>query len=506
MKRAEGSQGAIRGPWIIAFVASAAVWALGVFGDYGWFTDELYFVACAKRPALGYIDQPPAAPLLLAALRHVTGDRLELVRLVPAITYGVSIVMGARLARQLGGGRFAQTIGALVIATTPAIIVIASFFSMNPLDVLISLVLPSLLLDLIERDAPKTWLVYGAVVGIGVLNKHTVVIPAALFALAVVPSPARRHFATPWPYIGALIALLIASPNLIWLARHDWITLRFYSESTSLKNVDTGPLDALVGQALFAGPVGFCIAIAGAVGLVRRRSLRGFGIVWFAGVAAMMVADVSRPDRILALYPIVLAAGAVSLERLTVTRRRVRIAGLVFYAWMAAVPLPLLVPVLPPQQLAAFAKRLDMTPLLERDKAGALPQWLADRLGWSDIAVQTTRVVESLPTAERDHVILFGANYGIAGALELYGLAEPVISPHNSFWLWAPPTLATIDDRSTIVAITRDEAMMRQLFADVRPAGDVRCELCFEAGTPIWIARTPRIPLVLVWPSLAYLR
>lgn len=500
----------MRGPLIVAVIASLAAWTFGVAGEYGWFTDELYFLACAKRPALGYIDQPPAAPLMLAALREVTGDRLWLIRLVPAVIYGVSIVVAGRLARQLGGGRFAQTLSAFFIATTPAILVIAGFFSMNPLDVLIAIALPSVLLRLIEHDAPRGWLAYGALVGIGVLNKHTVIVPAALFTLAALASPARRHFLTPWPYAGAALALLIATPNLVWLVEHDWITLRFYAESTAAKNVETGPLDALVGQALFVGPLGLAVAVAGAISLLRRPHLRGFGVVWWLGFASMLVAGVSRPDRILALYPIVLAAAAVAMERATVRRRRLRIAGLVLYTAMAAVPLPLLVPILPPPVLADFAKRLDMTPQLERDKAGALPQWMADRLGWPDIAAQTAQVVATLPAADRAHVVLLGENYGISGALELFGpahgLTAPVISTHNSFWEWAPPTLATIDRETVVIAVTDNEPLVRRLFLDVRAAGTIRCEYCFEDETPIWIARTPPVPLTLVWPSVRMLR
>jgi hypothetical protein len=67
-----------RGPLIVAVVAGCVVWAAGAFGAYGWFADELYFLACADRPALGYVDHPPLATLLLAVFRTVFDDNLTL--------------------------------------------------------------------------------------------------------------------------------------------------------------------------------------------------------------------------------------------------------------------------------------------------------------------------------------------------------------------------------------------------------------------------------------------
>ena len=53
------------------------------------------------------------------------------------------------------------------------------------------------------------------------LRRGGIVLVALAIGMACVPEH-RRQFRSPWPYVGALLALAIWSPNLVWNARHDW--------------------------------------------------------------------------------------------------------------------------------------------------------------------------------------------------------------------------------------------------------------------------------------------
>jgi hypothetical protein len=117
--------------------------------------------------------------------------------------------------------------------------------------------------------------------------------------------------------------------------------------------------------------------------LCRNRARRGLGVGFFAGLAIMLVAGVSRPDRILGLYPLVFAAAAAAIDRLVGRRRWVRRGIVAVVIFGVLPPLPLVVPVLPPDLLERYATWLDVTPKLERDKGGNLGQWMADRFGWT---------------------------------------------------------------------------------------------------------------------------
>src|SRR5437763_6219700 len=66
---------------IDAIVAGVVVLVhLVCINQYGWFLDELYFIACSKHPAWGYVDQPPLIALLIWIERHLLGDSLFALR------------------------------------------------------------------------------------------------------------------------------------------------------------------------------------------------------------------------------------------------------------------------------------------------------------------------------------------------------------------------------------------------------------------------------------------
>ncbi len=65
---------------------------------YGWFRDELYYMACGEHLAWGYVDQPPLIALISWFARHVFGNSMLDVRLLPALA-GAVVVFSGRLDR-----------------------------------------------------------------------------------------------------------------------------------------------------------------------------------------------------------------------------------------------------------------------------------------------------------------------------------------------------------------------------------------------------------------------
>src|ERR687894_2112966 len=58
---------------------------LATNGGYGYFRDELYYLACAEHLDWGYVDQAPLIAFVARAARALLGDSLFAVRFLPAV-------------------------------------------------------------------------------------------------------------------------------------------------------------------------------------------------------------------------------------------------------------------------------------------------------------------------------------------------------------------------------------------------------------------------------------
>ena len=218
-------------------------------------------------------------------------------------------------------------------------------------------------------------------------------------------TPARRQFATRWPWIGAAVAAAIMSPNVIWQATNGWPSLEFYRNAALNKNQPIGPLQVFGQQLTTMSPGTIPVWLAGLVLLLRRRvpaDLRHLGLAFLILLGMLMASGQSRPDRITGIYPLLFAAGGVAIgaaQRDTpVGRRRPPWRGSSPGAWRSC---RWASRCLPPGPLASYSASLGLVPQLERGegKRSALPQWFADRLGWDALIDDVAAVRDALPDA-----------------------------------------------------------------------------------------------------------
>src|SRR5271168_2801917 len=165
---------------------------------YGFFRDELYYMACGEHLAWGYVDQPPLIALLAWLVRHTMGNSMLALRLLPALAGAATVFLTGVLARELGGSRFAQFLAAAAVLFAPAYLAFDSFFSMNAFEPLFWVVCAWIVVRIVQGASPRLWLAFGAVAGVGLENKHTMLVFGFALVAGLLISGDRRVFLSPW--------------------------------------------------------------------------------------------------------------------------------------------------------------------------------------------------------------------------------------------------------------------------------------------------------------------
>src|ERR1700689_3136906 len=113
-----------RGTGLAVGVIAAVALAVHLYAGrhYGYFVDELYYLDCARHLAWGYVDQPPLIALVAWLERALLGDSLSAIRFLPALSAAAKVLLTGLIARELGGGRFAQGLAALCVLLAPGIL------------------------------------------------------------------------------------------------------------------------------------------------------------------------------------------------------------------------------------------------------------------------------------------------------------------------------------------------------------------------------------------------
>ncbi len=484
---------------------------------YGYFRDELYYLACSRHLAWGYVDHPPLSVALLALVRVTLGESLVAIRLLPALAGAATLYLAARIARELGGGRYAQGLAALATLAAPQFLGVNGFYSMNSFDILLWPLASLLLLRCLRVGAaPESvgggrtlrWLLLGIVIGLGIENKLSMLwLAAGLFVGLAVTRP--RALLTRGPWITVTVAALLALPHVLWQAAHGWPTLEFIRNATEHKMVKASPLSFLKGQVLVMNPLSVIVWGTGLVAALRARTdlrSRVLGIAYLAVAAILLGSRSAKAEYLTPAYTMLFAAGAVAIER-TLTQaapaalRWLRVAIPVAIAALGIVILPFALPVLSVDAFVRYSRAIGLTPpQSERQKVAELPQHYADMFGWEDMASTVADVYRSLPPEDRARAAIVTQNYGEAGAIDLFGrrLGLPnAISGHNSYWMWGYG--AWKGDILIIVGGGREG--YARVFESVEPAAIIRCEHCmpYERDLPVYVARRLKVSLEEYW-------
>lgn len=485
--------------WIAVFAAAKLVFHTFVNQQYGFHRDELATLDDARHLAWGYVAYPPFTPFVGRVALTLFGESLAGFRFFAAAAQSVAVVLTADMARRFGGGRAAQWLAALAVAVSGVSLAASSLFQYVSFDYLWWVLIAWLVVRLVETDDPRWWVAVGVVVGLGFLTKYSILFFVAGLAVGFFATPLRRHLGSRWLWAGVAASLLVAAPNLLWQLRHDFVTLDFL-KSIHARDVSIGRADGFLLKQLFvpANPATVPLWAAGLFALFASPSLRRFRVLGWMAVTPLFIFVVARGREYYSapLYPMLLAAGAVCLLGFLKARGFAERRAMAF-----AVPVLLLA------GAAVAAVATPAAPVGSRwwRQALAVNADLREEFGWPELVAEVARVWETIPEAERGRAAVYCANYGEAGAVNLYGPRHGLpqaISGINSFWArgyGSPPP-------ETVVVLGGRREQLEQRFESVTLAGRVPNPLGVEneesRRPDIYLCRRPRQNWAELWPKL----
>jgi len=486
-----------KGMCILLLALSGVLLHLLLYNELGFHRDELLFFSLGQHPDFGYFSVPPMIGFIAFVLGKTIGYNLLAAKIVPALLCGAMIWLCSLMAVELGGSFFARVLSAT--GFLGAIIFLRAFSLFQPvfLDVFFWTVALYFLLRYVNSEHWKYLILFGIVIGFGILNKYNVLF-LVIAVLVILPfTRYRKLFRAKGFYFAILFSLFIVLPNLIWQINHHVPVLQHMSELKKTQLDQMSSATFLSEQLMMVFPATL-LALPGLLYLLFGSRIRKFKWVGYVLLLVLLLYLLLHGKSYYSagIYPLLICAGAVFFERSIASRygRAAVITILLLLTWML---LPMGIPSRSPGELVDYFDKMakvthdDAVRRYENNTHHPLPQDYADMLGWEEL----TEVTRSawLMVEHKDQCLIFGDNYGEAGAITIlgkkYNLPE-AISFNDNFRYWLPKSF----DREIIEFIYINDHLgndVQLLFADVKEVGRITNPLARECGTRVYLCKKP---------------
>lgn len=478
---------------------------------YGYFRDEFYYIACAENLAFGYVDHPPLIALLTKIWVSIAGNSVYAIRILPSIAGAAIVLLTGLITRELGGGKFALVLAGTAALFSPVLIIQSGYLSLNAFDILIWTAALYVLVLIIKYDLEKYWIIFGILAGIGLMNKISVLFLGFGVGVGLLLTVNRKYFMSGYFWLGTAIAVIIFLPHIFWQIAHSWPNLEFIHNAQTYKIAETSPVEFILIHFIELHPNSVILLFVGLVYFLiisKEKQYRLFPVIYLSILVLFLVQN-AKPYYISVLIPFAVALGAAAADLLIGNKIKTWLKTVIIvlmlpgYFWSV----PLVLPVLEVDDYIAYADYFGMKPGSgENHEIGLLPQHYADRFGWVEIVDAVKNAYDQLTEEEKSKAVVFGQNYGHAGAVDLlgkkYGL-PPAISGHNSYWLWGYPDNFTGE---VVIVIGGSKEDNLKFFEYVEHAGTAsnKYAMPYENNLPVFICRSLKGDPAELWKRVKH--
>jgi 4-amino-4-deoxy-L-arabinose transferase-like glycosyltransferase len=471
-------------------------------GRYGFQRDELATLEDARHLAAGYVAYPPITPFFGRISLDLFGTSLRGFRFFAALAQAIIVVLAGLMARELGGKRFAQVVAAFSVAISPVSLASGALMQYVAFDYLFWVLTAYLLIKLLRSGNPVLWVPIGIAIGLGMMSKYTMIFFVASIVVGLLVTDARRYLASKWLWIGVVVSLLVFLPNLIWQIRHHFISLDFL-QHIHARDIRIGRTQHFLVEQIGIPANIFTIPlwIAGLFFYFRSPAGKRFRMIGWMFVITLLIFFVAkgRSYYMAPAYPMLLAAGAVLDERWLhllsgMSARILRVATAAVLILGGIIAASITLPLAP-----VNSKWWQVANKIDSD--------FREEIGWPDLVAEVAQIYNSMPPAERASTGIIAANYGEAGAINLYGPAYGLpraISGINSFWYQGYPS----PPPKSLIVIGMGHQYRNQYFQSCEVAGHITNPYGIqneEAERPeIYLCRQLRQPWPDFWADFRY--
>lgn len=475
---------------------------LPVLTRYGFHHDELYFIACGNHPAFGYVDHAPLVPWIARLATTLADDSLFVLRAFALLAGAAALFLTGLLTRRLGGGRLAQVLACAAMFIAPVYLRTGNMLAIPSFEPLFWALGYYLVVRIVQDERPRLWYWLGLVIGVGMMNKHSMLFFAVGLAGALLLTPLRRWLRLAQPYAAAGIALLIFLPNLVWQVTNGWPTLGFLIDLNAgiMSRISIGQF--LAGQVLYLHPAGTVVWVWGLVWLFSAagKRYRALGWIWVI-VFFLLAFGKSKIYYLAPAYPALLAAGGLAIEG-RISRSAKRWLAPAAVGAIAATGV-LLVPIsLPMMSIERTERWVTAITFGKMENVYELTGDLRGMFAWRERVEITARVWNGLPESERERAVILGPGYGTPGAIDLwgdeYGLPR-AYSIFNNYWMWGPPE----DPVDLVVGAGIGPDDLGELCGELKVVEEVELDNVNPWHTPfvVTLCRRPTATFEELWPK-----
>lgn len=479
--------------------------------QYGYFRDELYYIALSKNLAWGYVDVPPLMPFCMAIMRFFFGESLFAIHLLPAIFGVVVLILTREIVKKLGGKLLAQVITLSCLVLSPMFVIVYSWITYMSFDGLFWALCLYYLTRLLTSNDKKYWLYIGVFSGLGLMSRFSILWLDAGIVVAILFTKERKHLIS-WQFWAAvMIATLIVSPYLIWIVKTNFLTIEYFVKYAQ-QTTRLSTWGFIIEQIKSTNPLAVPIWLAGLCYFLfqdKGKTFRIFGLTYLV-IFALCIIPHAKTYMLWPFYPVLFAGGAVFIEDIGYQYRVFNVTARLYVPLIAAFGLFLLPVVRPVLQVEQLIKYGNYTHLFKPGstsstdghvKQGLLPQQLSDRFGWEEMAAAVAKVYHALPEAQKAKTAIVAGNYGAASALYFYSKKYNIpipISQHDQYYLWGYRRANT--DWNFIMVNNGSFADLQKNFRIVVKVGQIDNKYAIpDENKPIFLCSGLKMPIAEVW-------